>query len=248
MKFVYDVLLKMALDRDNGFTLSELISSFSATKPEIASAVGELKLLGFVRGSWFRREDNRWERRYYVIDDVPNFLNFLNLYKQKYGSTKDPIDSVGLDPSSKQKEQRIQDIETKIADLQSRVKIADCKIYTSYFFYRNLLMRVDKAKDGAETLHVLAEWIKESGELYKDFEEYLGNKNTLKAVKNDWSYIPTLSELEDFYNGVCSRCHGEGKIQIEWLDGSTPEDDQPHPENFSICPECKGTGKANIKC
>jgi hypothetical protein len=121
---------------------------------------------------------------------------------------------------------------------------AEQKLYASYFFYRNLLMRVDEAKDDADILRVLAEWIKESGELYKDVENYLGNKNALKAVKNDWSYIPTLTELEDFYNGVCSRCHGEGKIQVGWRDGSTPEDNQSRPEDFDVCPKCEGTGRA----
>jgi hypothetical protein len=109
-------------------------------------------------------------------------------------------------------------------------------------------MRIDKSKDGAETLRGLGEWIKECGELYIEIEEYLSNKSILKAVKNDWSYIPTLSELEDFYNGVCSRCHGEGKIQIGYRDGSIPENNQSRPEDYDICPKCMGTGKVNTKC
>jgi hypothetical protein len=245
---MYEVLLKIASDRMYGYSLSELCTFFSETKLEVASAMGELELIGAVRGLWIKNKDNRYERRYFTENPTPSFDDIIKKYKQRYGSTKYPIDSVGLEPSSKQKEQRIQEIETKIADLQSRVKIADCKIYTSYFFYRNLLMRVDKAKDGAETLHVLAEWIKESGELYKDFEEYLGSKNTLKAVKNDWSYIPTLTELEDFYNGVCSNCHGKGKIQLKYREGITLEDSRPLPDNVVSCPECKGTGKVNTKC
>jgi len=249
MKLEYAVLLKISSDRVNGFTLSELTDSFTESKLKIASALGELELLGFVRGLWVINSNKRWVRRYYSVGEgTPDFVKLLNSYKQKHGSTKDPIDSVGLEPSSKQKEQRIQDMETKIVALESRIKIADCKLYTSYFFYRNLLIRIDKAKDGAETLHVLAEWIKESGELYKDFEKYLGNINTLKAIKNDWSYIPTLTELEDFYNGVCSRCHGEGKIQIGWRDGYTAEDNQSRPEDFDTCPECEGTGhKQNVE-
>jgi len=243
MKLEYAVLLKISSDRVNGFTLSELTDSFTESKLKIASALGELELLGFVRGLWVINSNKRWVRRYYSVGEgTPDFVKLLNTYKQKYGSTKDPIDSVGLELSSKQKEQRIQDIETKIVALESRIKIADCKLYTSYFFYRNLLMRIDKSKDGAETLRVLAKWIAESGEIYMDIEEYLGNKNSLKAVNNDWSYIPTLTELEDFYNGVCSRCHGEGKILLEWRDGITLEDSRPLPDNFVSCPDCNGTG------
>ena len=86
MKFIYDVLLKIASDRVNGFTLSELTPSFTESKLKIASALGELELLCFIRGLWVINSDNRWERRYYSVGEgTPDFVKLLNSYKQKYG-------------------------------------------------------------------------------------------------------------------------------------------------------------------
>jgi hypothetical protein len=94
MKFEYDVLLKINTDKENGFTLSKLALEFpTQPKQHIAKALGELEILGMIRGNWVQNKDNdnRWERRYVIAGEgTPDFLKYILEYKEKtFGQTKD---------------------------------------------------------------------------------------------------------------------------------------------------------------
>ena len=86
IKFEYEVLLKIATDKVNGFTLSDLANAFpDNTKNDVAKNIGELEILGMIRGDWVQNKDNnnRWEMRYFIAGEgTPDFLKTVLEYKE----------------------------------------------------------------------------------------------------------------------------------------------------------------------
>lgn len=83
----YEVL-ELISHNENGMPLKEIyVAMPSIEKREIAKNMSENEIIGIIRGDWVQNNEKRWERRYFIANDLPDGIFKLRLMQKKKQKT-----------------------------------------------------------------------------------------------------------------------------------------------------------------